>query len=312
MGKAKRLRAERKATDAAAKSSPYPANARSFELKMLRANSHLNDLKAIVETWIKAALKTYEEELDPDGSGYYLAWITPPAPDHSHMSLLVGDCLQCLRSTLDHLAFELAAAFTSPMTDEIEEDSEFPIVGDIDRKGQGRAGARKWQDGAVRKVRGTAPAAQTIIEGSQPYQRGNAFEDDPLWRLGALNNIDKHRALHVTGMAMKGAGFPVNGPALPRSEWSTNVKAIGPPEDRPSTIAIYSDIKAEGRTKVARWEMQPIDLSKPMHMNFKPMLDIAFDPATPLVGGESVSTTLAQLHNYILSDVITPLLGFLK
>jgi hypothetical protein len=58
--------------------------------------------------------------------------------------------------------------------------------------------------------------------------------------------------------------------------------------------------------------MSPIDPSKKMHMNFKPVLDIAFDVATPLVGGSSVLGTLSDLHNYVVSEVIPPLVCFLK
>jgi len=200
MGKAKRLRKQRDK-----ESSLYPAGARSFALKLARADIHLNDLQVEVSRWIDDALKTVVEEPDPEGSGYYAAWVTPPAPDYAAFSLLAGDCLQCLRSALDHLAFELAAAFTVPITNQIEQDSEFPIVGDLDELGLPGAGPRKWRDGAHLKVVGADPAAQTEIERLQPYQRGQSFEADPLWQLGILNNLDKHRTLHVIGVAKQGA-----------------------------------------------------------------------------------------------------------
>jgi hypothetical protein len=280
-------------------------------LKLWRANVHLKQLKAEVDGWIEDAFKTIEETPDPEHPGYHATWVTPPKPGHASLSLLAGDCLQCLRSALDHLAFELAAAFTIPMTDDVEQGSEWPIVGDIDRRGQGGAGPRKWRDGARLKVGGVDPCAQAEIERLQPYKRGNAFEDDPLWRLGVLNNLDKHRAIHIVGMVMNGATLPVAGPNLPRSEWPINVAGIGFPDGRQSVIEISGEVAAESRTKVARWAMFPVDPSKPMRMNFKPVLDIAFDAGIPLVGGASVYTTLGDLHNYVLSDVIPPLVGFL-
>lgn len=312
MGKAKRLRKQREQETEPQDSSLYPVGARSFELKMWRANVHLKQLKAEVDGWIKDALKTIEEEPDPEHPGYHASWVTPPTPDHASLSLRAGDCLQCLRSALDHLAFELAAAFTVPMTDQIEESSEFPIVSDLDRRGQSGSGPRKWRDGAHTKVGGADPLAQAAIERLQPYQRGASFEDDPLWRLGVLNNIDKHRTIHVVGIVSKGAVLPVAGPNLPRSEWPINVASIGFANGRVSEIEIPGDVAAESRTKVARWAMSPIDPSKEMRMNFKPVLDIAFGADTPLVGGASVFETLGDLHNYILSDVVPPLLGFLK
>jgi hypothetical protein len=214
MSKAKRLRQQRQQEQSPQESSSYPVGARSFELKMWRASVHLHQLEREVTSWIEMALKTVDEQPDPEGSGYYAAWVTPPAPDHASLSLLAGDCLQCMRAALDHLALELAATFTIPMTDEIEESSEFPIVGDLDRQGQSGTGPRRWRDGARRRVAGADPLAQAAIERLQPYQRGESFEEDLLWRLGRLNNIDKHRTLHVVGMAMEGGGFPVNGPNL--------------------------------------------------------------------------------------------------
>jgi hypothetical protein len=32
-----------------------------------------------------------------------------------------------------------------------------------------------------------------IIKALQPYNRGTAYRDDPLWQLNELSNIDKHR-----------------------------------------------------------------------------------------------------------------------
>ena len=283
---------------------------------MHRAHAHLKDLETKRDAWIKAALETVVEEPDPEGSGYYAAYVTPPVPDHASLSLKAGDCLQCLRSALDHLAFELAAAFTSPMTHEIEQDSEFPILGNKDGRGQERFNQRRAKGAlagqpapgsGLAKTRGMDPAAQAVIEGLQPYHRGNQYESDPLWQLSFLTNIDKHRTIHVVGTVMEGATMPVGGPNLP-----VNVAALGLASGEPFMLEIKGDIAAEGRTKVARWPMIPIDPGKEMHMGFKPVLDIAFDFATPLVGGKGTGITLGNLHDYLLSDVFPPLIPFLK
>ena len=298
-----------------ADSSPYPIGARSFVLKIWRANIHLQQLRAEVTGWRDAALQTLDEQPDPEGSGYYAAWVTPPAPDHAAISLLAGDCLQCLRSALDHLAFELASAFTIPMTDAIEKWSEFPIFGDKDGKGDARfhqlrskgasAGSPAFGSGRA-KIQGMDPLAQAEIERLQPYQRGNQYESDPLWLLSALNNIDKHRTLHVVGAAMNGARMP-----LPEAGIARNVSTIGFP-DREWPLYIASEIAVEGRTKVARWPAFAIDPTKKMYVGFQPVLDIAFNFATPHVAGESVANTLGRLHDYVLTDVIPPLDRFLN
>jgi len=97
------------------------------------------------------------------------------------------------------------------MTDEIEKETGFPILSDTDKKGRFGRGSHKWIS-AKPKVVGIDPDAQAVIESLQPYHRGNAYDTDPLWRLSELNNIDKHRVLHIAQRIMDGAVLPVNGP----------------------------------------------------------------------------------------------------
>lgn len=311
MGKGKRNREKRRGVETSAP-SPLPPDAPSFRLKLARALHHLQEIDDQVEGWRDACLNTLREEPDPEEPGYFCAWIDASDIDEQVLSLRIGDCLHCLRSALDHLAFELATAFTVPMTDDIEKDSAFPILSDVDRLGNFSVGSHKWRSAQSTAVRGIDPSAQAEIERLQPYQRGKAYDTDPLWILGALNNIDKHRALHVAARVMSGATMPVAGPNLPRSMWPRNVAAIGLPGGGPARIEVRGDIAAEGRTLVARWPMIPIDPSKKMHMGFRPVLDIVFEPATPLVGEEGTVQTLEALYNHIVAYVLPPLVRFLK
>lgn len=314
MVKGKRLREQRKARTVpdsrVSGVSSLPPNARGSELKLAHAHDYLQEIAELVQGWIDACMDTLREEPDPDEAGYYCAWIDAPEIDAQRLSLLIGDCLQAFRSALDHLAFELASAFTVPMTDAIEKDSSFPILSDVDKTGFGR-GPNKWVS-AKPKVCGMDPRAQAEIELLQPYQRGQAYDTDPLWRLGELNNVDKHRVLHVAQRVMTGAGFPANGPALPRHLWSSNVAAIGRADGQPFLLEIGGDIAAEGRTRVARWPMLPIDPSKPMHMNFRPTLDVVFEANTPLVAEAPVLEVLREINDHIVSRIGPPLVGFLK
>ena len=45
----------------------------------------------------------------------------------------------------------------------------------------------------IKKVWDMPCEAIAVIKSLQPYQRGNAFRDHPLWHLNELSNIDKHR-----------------------------------------------------------------------------------------------------------------------
>lgn len=296
----------------AKRSSPYPVGARSFELKLQRAALHLRQLQLLRTRWIAAALKTLREEPDPPGSGYHAAWFIPPPFDNAELSLLAGDYLQCLRSSLDHLAFDLTSNFTVPMTADIERDTAFPILGDLDRAGNEGAGRKRWAKSGLALVRGMELGAQAAIESLQPYQRGDVFEDDPLWILSQLNNVDKHRALHVVGASLAGVILSAVHPKIPKADWPRNVAYLGREDNEPWVLESKDVIAAKGRTKVARWAAVPIDASKPMRVGIKPNLDLVFVSGTPLVGGRSVAEVFRDLSNHLLHAVVPPLRGFLK
>jgi len=301
--------------------SSLPSNARSFELKLARAHDHLQDAHKQVQGWLDACLSSLREEPDPEEAGYYRAWITAPDIDLQLLSLRIGEGLQCLRSALDHLAFELATVFTSSLPDDIEKDSEWPIFGDAEGKGQARFHQLRSKGGlagqpapgsGVAKIRGIDPKAQAIIEGLQPYHRGHAYVLDPLWRLQELNRLDKHRLLHVVARIMEGATMPVAGPRLPKARWPRNVAALGRADGQPFILDIRGGTAPKGRTLVARWPMLPIDPRKKMHMGFRPVLNVIFDAATPLVGNTPVPDVLREVEKHVTSRVIPPLVGFLQ
>jgi hypothetical protein len=274
---------------------------RSYELKLSRAQHHLEGCERAIDDWIKGARETVVEEADPEHPGTHGAWIDPDPLPANEIGLLVGDCLQCFRTTLDHLAFELASAFTKPLTDEIEKDSEFPIIGDRNKVGLG-AGPQMFASSGSRKIRGIDPAAQTVIKGLQPYHRGQAFTDDPLWRLHELNRLDKHRVLHVIAASVEGFSW------TPGDAENVSLTVV-----RGFLQGVANPV--EGRTQVARWRsdtFDPIDPDKDMRMNFRPTLHVGFAPTTPVVGGAPVLDVLREIDDHIVSDVLPPLVGFLK
>lgn len=79
------------------------------------------------------------------------------------------------------------------------------------------------------------PDAQSIIKGLQPHNRGDKFASDPLWKLHRLNNMDKHRAPHITQVAISAwADFP----DAPHLSSTININ-LGPFEDG-AEIASYT------------------------------------------------------------------------
>ena len=53
-------------------------------------------------------------------------------------------------------------------------------------------------------IQGVSTSAEAIIDSLQPYHRGANAEEDALWVLRELNNVDKHRLLLVTTITMEG------------------------------------------------------------------------------------------------------------
>jgi hypothetical protein len=288
MGKAKRLRKQREE-----ESSRYPVGALSYELKLARAGRHLQAAENLIGKWTDGAQKTVVEEADPEVPGAYGTWVTPPIFPGSEVTLLVGDCLQCFRTALDHLAFELASISGIPFTDDLQTASEFPIFG------SGNGGLPKR---AARKIEAIDPAARSIIEGLQPNHRGKAFGEDPLWRLHELNRLDKHRLLHVIAAVSEGMTW-------------TPSEAVNIAEMKgPGYITPLDASLDEGRVQVARWTLQPIPIvpGREMRVNFFPTIHVRFDSATPLVGGAAVLGILGEVRDYIVSEVLPPLAFFLR
>jgi hypothetical protein len=285
------------------------------KLKLARAQHHLKKVDKAIARWISDSHESITEEPNPECSGEYGSWIDPPELPIDRLGLLIGDCLQCYRTTLDHLAFELATAHTQPLPNHLARSSEFPILDDEGETGSTRfhsrltkpKGKRKAGDpergSGLAKIEGIGLPAQAEIERSQPYHRGHAYKDDPLWRLHELNRLDKHRLLHVVGVVIVGMGFNAR-------RWEN----IAMMKDGGGMIGFMGVGPLKGRTQIARWnlEMIPIDPAKEMRVNFRVPLGVAFDSATPVVGGLPVLDVLTEMDNHIVSEVLPPLVGFLK
>ena len=205
--------------------------------------------------------------------------VTDPVPVDP-FAVIIGDVLHNMRSTLDHIAYALAATHTRPLPDDIAKESEFPIY-------------RYESNQLARRIRGIHPDAQAILKTLQPYNRGDDFASHPLWALYELSNIDKHRLLLVGAVGSLAAGFS---PDLFRN------CLLG-------DVDVYGGI-IESEAIVVRYRAVPKDPSKEMHVEFDPLLQIIFNCGST-VKGKGVISTLATAHKYIIDDVIPALQPFL-
>jgi hypothetical protein len=108
-------------------------------------------------------------------------------------SILVGEIVHHLRSSLDHVAWQL-----SSQQKRLSDPSgiEFPI---FCSKPMDKSATRRYQ----RKIEGVGEHGRKIIDALQPYNRDPAFlltgpVNDPLWIVHEMDRIDKHRELIIT------------------------------------------------------------------------------------------------------------------
>jgi len=255
---------------------------RDFVLKFERARGHLDDLEAQLTTWAHSGHHSVFNEPDPDNGPdcFRIRVITDPVPTDP-ISVIIGDVLHNLRSALDHLAYALAVKHTNPLPDDIAKESEFPIF------------ASNNVNAIAKRIRGMDPGAQAVMERLQPYQRGKDSALDPLWMLYKLSNIDKHRLLLVGTVSNVAAGF--------RPGMSYNYRLLG---------ANVYDTMIEGEAIVVRYRAVPADPDKEMHVEFDPLLQIAFKGPTA-VNGKGVVKTLGAIYDYIGTRVFGLLGTFL-
>lgn len=108
-------------------------------------------------------------------------------PIPKRFSVLSGEIVHHLRSCLDHLVWH----FSSPESRRDHENAiEFPVFREPPTKDE----LRRYN----RKVQGiTNPNVLALIEGLQPYQRGNDAADDRICIIHDMDRFDKHRELVI-------------------------------------------------------------------------------------------------------------------
>jgi hypothetical protein len=152
-------------------------------LKCQRAKKHLDSLRSELDFFQQS--NQYEISTEDDvQQGSYLIRIKHPSVLQAIPAVLIaGDFICCLRSSLDHLAWQLALlggdwpsrATCFPICDKRTLETELQIV---------------------KSTYGMPDDAVAIVRSFQPYHVGENYRSTPLWRLHTLWNIDKHRHIY--------------------------------------------------------------------------------------------------------------------
>ena len=164
----------------------YPLSA---NMKILRAQEHFEALETVIARWLDPPPYTVTIKEDVN-QGIYLCNIAMHIAPNDIPKIL-GDFICNLRSSLEHIAWQLSQlppkrTFTKSELKRIC----FPVFEQRDR--------------AYENLRGLfPPAVANVIDDLQPFNRGAAFPDHPLWQLHKLWNLDKHCVIPVSPTSME-------------------------------------------------------------------------------------------------------------
>jgi hypothetical protein len=247
------------------------------------AYKHLHALSGGVLPFEDADAHTIGVEVNAE-AGEYIFYVHDLGEPDPEWGLIIGDCVHNARSALDYLMVRLVSLITGQTPRDIE-SVQFPIETNPE-KFAGRIGS-------LRKQHPVFSGYLTRIEELQPFNQGNPSvwginaDGSPLMhplpgglhRLAALDNIDKHRVVHATWLAVSFLrGMPER---LPLDLFPPQFKLVG--------TTIRNEPLVDG-AEIGRlhfetplpfdWKPEQVDMQRdfPVHVAFQdppaPVLDV--------------------------------------
>ncbi len=159
----------------------------SVRQKIFRAKVHFVELQAELSRYFQTNPGKVMREAEGDPN-QYIGTFQAGRPIPARLPIIIGDCLQNLRSSLDYLVWELVlAAKNTP-----GKHNMFPVCKTLE--------AFNNQITKQRRLDGVSADAIAEIESLQPYHDGQDFDKTVLWVIDDLCNINKHRRLLVINL----------------------------------------------------------------------------------------------------------------
>lgn len=244
-----------------------------IDWRLKRADKHLAALDRKRRAFLDQEGGGIVGHFDSDASEYVFRFGGDP-PD-SRIGLIVGEFAHNLRATLDNLVWQIVLLRGGSPTSK----TQYPIY-------------KSWEgyQSSGWMLRGVGADDRAVIEATQPFEHGGNPEHSYLALLAWLNNVDKHRFVHV-GFALP-ATSPITvsygreGEDAGLFPWNPNpVSGV-----RKIHYVRYSPfITADDRTELVRAGIETSDPNPEMKMNPDATVDIALsDPQQAL--------TLRDLH----------------
>ena len=237
-----------------------------------RAHFHLIEAQRIDSSFVEG--KPYTLLKDVDSDGWHCLRIATLKTSYPQLALVLGDAANCMRATLDHIAF---ACVTENLDPKDEKAISFPIT-DTTQQFQSAMGALK---------KGLSPSALPLFEMFQPGPSPHFPDSRFLAILRDVNNRDKHRALSILiGLAKRAIFNPLNPSDI------VEMEAFTP---RPLEVG----------TILARFKLREGVNREDVQMQGKLTIVPIFEGSMPnTVAGESAITALAKAWNFINVEVL--------
>src|SRR6266851_4415181 len=150
-----------------------------IRLKIARAQKHILDLEKELTVFLSSDPYEFRRDFEHNiHTAFRLIRSTPIPPS---FALITGDAIQNLRTTLDHLVWQLVEVEVGKPAK--PKRISFPIYGSLE----------EYETGFPEKMKAMklGPTTVAALAALKPYRGGN----DTLWLISELNNIDKHRLL---------------------------------------------------------------------------------------------------------------------
>lgn len=255
------------------------------------ARKHLATLREAVREYEQS--DPYEIRQERTSTGYESSLYITPKPVPMEISFMAGDVLHNLRSTLDHLAWQLALTTGDP-------SPAFPLGGDPDSESWRRVlfplrskppndDSDSWLPERLRNVR---PEIKAFLREIQPF----AMADDPrhvtstLWMLQELSNVDKHRVPLI---------------AVPSLHETATLTVTTPLSRVNSRVLEHAVVPRmlEGETLLVRVGFDTVPLSKP-HLEWEHGIWVAFHDSLGIGLGMPVVDTLDAMEAMVAHILI--------
>jgi hypothetical protein len=247
--------------------------------KLRRAEEHLIAVQNEIAWFLNEKPYRIREEREVDGTEHAF-YIDIERPIPHRLSLIVGDCLQTLRSSLDHLAWVFRTK---------DGRVYFAI-----RKGAPVANKRGTGDSLDSEIGPVRDDARALIKALQPHTRGDT-ERDPLWVLNELARVDRHQSLHLLGAVSQSTTFSIG-----KRDANGNFYVAAIPYAEKFEVPKVTFGPFHNGAEAARFILVPAQPE--MYVDLQVAFHITFGEATPAPNFPIVPT-LASMLGFIRSEV---------